>query len=49
LNIWVDPKSYTFTDTDRARFRRPLIDLHDLAEHLIRRAEEDCAARRVSL
>jgi hypothetical protein len=40
LNVWVEPKTFTFVDTDRTRVCRPLIDLHDLTEHLLRRIEE---------
>ncbi|WP_158566829.1 ATP-binding protein [Actinomadura craniellae] len=40
LNIRVEPKSFTFNDTNGHPTRRPLLDLQDLAEHLIRRTEE---------
>lgn len=41
MNIWVGPKCLAFTDTDGNRIRRPFIDLQDVAEHLVRRIEED--------
>ncbi|MGI8335796.1 ATP-binding protein [Actinomadura scrupuli] len=43
LNIWIEPKRCTFTDTDGTRVQRLVIDISDLAEHLVRRIEEDRA------
>lgn len=40
ISVWVEPRAFTFTDRDHTRVRRPLIDFHDLAEHLVRRVEE---------
>ncbi|RAY10994.1 hypothetical protein DPM19_32300 [Actinomadura craniellae] len=40
LNIRVEPTAFTFNDTDGRPVRRPLLDLQDLAEHLVRRTEE---------
>lgn len=40
MNIWIEPKALIFFDPDRTRIWRPLLDLHDVAEHLIRRIEE---------
>jgi hypothetical protein len=41
VNVWVEPGGFTFTDTDGTRVHRPLMDAQDLAEHLVRRIEED--------
>ncbi|GAA4624426.1 hypothetical protein GCM10023196_024510 [Actinoallomurus vinaceus] len=40
LNVWVRPGGFTFTDLRGARVHRPVADLHDVAEHLVRRIEE---------
>jgi hypothetical protein len=40
VNVWVEPRSLTFTDPGGTRVRRPVVELHDLAEHLVRRIEE---------
>jgi Histidine kinase-like ATPase domain len=40
VNVWVEPRSLTFTDPDGTRVHRPLADLQDVAEHLVRRIEE---------
>jgi hypothetical protein len=40
LNVWVEPKAFAYPGRDGTRLHRPLIDLHDVAEHLVCRAEE---------
>ncbi|HEV7933120.1 MAG TPA: hypothetical protein VGP70_12535 [Actinomadura sp.] len=45
LNVWVEPRSLAFTDPAGTRVRRPLVDLQDLAEHLVRRTEESREGR----
>ncbi len=40
LNVWVEPKTFAFPGADGVRVHRPLVDLHDVAEHLVRRVEE---------
>lgn len=44
LNIWVGPTSVSLTDTDGTRLHRPLVDLQDVTEHLVRRIEERATA-----
>ena len=40
MNVWVGPSALCFIDVDGTRMRHPIVDLHDLAEHLVRRIEE---------
>ena len=40
VNVWIGPSSVSLTDTDGTRMTRPLLDLQDVAEHLISRIEE---------
>lgn len=34
INIWVEPAYLTYSTGDGSRQRRPIVDLHDAAEHL---------------
>lgn len=45
VNVWVEPRHLTLTSPDGARDRRPLVDLHDLVEDVVRRNEESEAGR----
>ncbi|RAY10871.1 hypothetical protein DPM19_33465 [Actinomadura craniellae] len=38
-SIRVEPVAFGYTDADGAPVRRPLTDIHDLAEHLVQRVE----------
>ncbi|MFI0355937.1 ATP-binding protein [Actinomadura sp. 9N407] len=40
VNVWVEPGHLSFTDSSGSRVRRPIVDLHDVAESLVRRYEE---------
>jgi Histidine kinase-like ATPase domain len=40
VNVWIDAARLTFTDLDGHRVHRLAGDLHDVAEHLVRRTEE---------
>ncbi|WP_269217971.1 ATP-binding protein [Actinomadura viridis] len=40
LNIRVQPTTFTLNDTNGVTIRRPLVDLHDLAELVVQRTEE---------
>ena len=40
VNVWVEPKTFAFPGADGTRLHRPLVDLHDVAEHLVRQVEE---------
>ncbi|GLZ07900.1 hypothetical protein Acsp03_53660 [Actinomadura sp. NBRC 104412] len=39
LTIWVEPAHLSFACSSGARVRRPIVDLHDLTEDLVRRSE----------
>lgn len=40
LNVWVEPDRFLSFDIDGGHVRRPIADLHDVAELLVRRIEE---------
>ncbi|MBO2465070.1 ATP-binding protein [Actinomadura violacea] len=39
INVWVEPAHLTCTTSDGSRIRRPMADLHDIAEHLVSSCE----------
>lgn len=41
LNIWVEPKSYTWSNGDGGYTRHPLLDLQEVVEHLIEQIERE--------
>ncbi|RAY11913.1 hypothetical protein DPM19_28535 [Actinomadura craniellae] len=40
-NVWVEPGHLSFPGRDGTRVRRPVIDLYDVAEDLVHRAEQE--------
>ncbi|RAY12532.1 hypothetical protein DPM19_25745 [Actinomadura craniellae] len=46
LDVWVEPRSFSWCDGAGGRVRLPLLDLQDAAEHVVRRVEEAVSGRR---
>lgn len=45
VSVWVARDGFSFTDPNGSRVRRPAVDLNDVAEHLVRQAEENSRPR----
>lgn len=39
INVWIEPRHLTYSTANQSRVRRPVVELYDVAEDLIRRHE----------